>query len=165
MEEYPPLFGEGQKRSVTASALSKETLKAGTENTVWAKQVAQDKKLFAGHGPEVRDYAKAFIHAKLVASGAGSGDAGDIINGDLIVAITDSDQRRVFASHVVGNLGDLADALEDDRTSRPIMAALAPYAMPGRYLEFRILPSPGSGGVELDPAESDARLYYSEVSV
>ena len=164
MQVYPPLFEEGQKRSVVASQLDQVTLKAGQENTIWAKQVAQDKKLFPGHGPQVRDYAKAFIHAKLVASGSGTGTAGDIIDGDLIVAITDSDQRRVLASFVVGNLGDLADALNSDRTDRPIMAAIAPFAKPGRHLEFRVFPDAGSDGVEVDPANSDARLYYSEVS-
>ncbi|RYJ12750.1 hypothetical protein ELS19_01370 [Halogeometricum borinquense] len=164
MKEYPPLYGEGQKRSVVASELDQVTLTAGQENTIWAKKVAQDKALFAGHGPEVRDYAKAFIHSKLVASGNGAGTAGDVIDGDLIVAITDSEQRRVIASYVIGNLGDLADALTSDRTDRPVMAAIAPYAKPGRHLEFRVFPSPGSDGLELDPAESDARLYYSEVS-
>lgn len=164
MQVYPPLFDHGQKRSVTAAALEKRTLTAGQENTVWAKQVQQDKKLFGGHGRSVRDYAEAFIHAKLVASGNGDGTAGDIIDGDLVIAITDSDQRRVLESHTVGNLGDLADAVDDSRTDRPVMAALAPFAKPGRHLEFRILPDAGSDGVELDPDASDARLYYSEVS-
>ncbi|WP_338905236.1 hypothetical protein [Salinibaculum marinum] len=152
----------GDKRNIVAADLDQDTLKAGTEVTVWSQKVPDDKVLFWGHGRAQREYADAFVFAELLASGNGTGTAGDELSGELVLAITDSQQRRVLASTVFDTLGELADAKADDRTNRPIMAALAPYAKPGRHIEIRIRAASGSDGKELDPSASSARLYYSE---
>jgi hypothetical protein len=161
LEDAEGLYGRGSKFTVRAGDLEQATL-GQNETTIWAEQVPQDKHAWFGHGPEVRDYAKAFIYATLVASGNGSLNAGDPIEGELVAAITDSEQRRVLASVTIDDLGELADAETSDRTQRPVMNALGPYAKPGRHLEFRILPASGSVGAEVDPSASSARLYYSK---
>ncbi len=157
------LAGRGQKFPVDVAAFDSDTLAQGTEVTVWSKQVPQDKTAWFGAGPSVRDYAEAFIFLELVASGNGSANSGDVIEGgELVAAVTDSEQKRVLASTTVDSLGELADAKADQRTDRPIMASLAPYATPGRHLEFRIVANTSSDGVEIDPAASSGRLYYSQ---
>ena len=167
---YPELVGVGEPKPLNAGDLSNVTLKAGTEVTVYSKQVPNDKLLFWGHGGKNRQAADTrFAFADLVATGAGSGTDGDAILGDLILAITDSDQNRVLASWTLDQLGELADARQDDRTDRPVNYALAPYAKPGRHIEIRIQASAASDGVELDNTEnpgtdSSARLYYTEVN-
>lgn len=164
LQKNPGLYDVGEKFTVTAEDLTGATLNADTEVTVWSKQIPQDKVGFFGHGPEDRRMAEAYIYAKLVASGNGTGTGGDAINGELVAAITDSEQRRVLASMTVDALGELADAESSERTDRPVFAALAPFARAGRHLEFRIVANSSSDGVELDnaPANSSARLYYSQ---
>lgn len=164
MDHSQALAEIGQKRSLTASAFEQDTLKEGTEVTVWSKQVAQDEALWFGYGFEAREYAEAFIFLELLASGGGSGTEGDALTGELVAAITNSRQDRVIDSVTIDNLGELADAKASERTKRPIMAALAPYAKPGRHLEFRIVADPESDGKEIDPANSAGRLYYGQQS-
>jgi|GEM_PF-3112708 len=158
----PDLAQVGQKFPVLPSNFDAATLVAETEVTVWSKQIPQDKVGWFGAGVTNRDYAEAFIYAVLKASGNGSGAAGDAIQGELVAAITDSEQRRVLASTTIDALGELADAKASDRTMRPILAALGPYAKPGRHLEFRVVADPSSDGVEIDPSACEGRLYYSQ---
>ncbi|MWG34159.1 hypothetical protein [Halomarina oriensis] len=159
----PQLAQAGTKRVIKAGDFEQTTLKSGNEVTVYAEQVKQDKVLWHGHGNMNRTTGNvAHIYAALVASGNGSGTAGDAIEGELVAAITDSDQRRVLASTTIDDLGELADAEASERTERPMHPALEPFAKPGRHLELRILAAPESDGVEVDPANSNARLYYSE---
>lgn len=153
------------KIPVRAEDLQKETLKAGTEVTVYAEQVAQDETLWFGAGSDTRRFAEAFIFADLVATGDGAAaSAGDPIDGDLVAAITDSRQKRVLASTTIDSIGELRDAVDDPRTERPTLGALAPFANPGRHIEWRIDAADASDGYEIDPAESSARLYYSQKS-
>ena len=155
----------GDRRPVRASDFDTETVKDGNEVTVYATQVLEDQLQFWGHGGRDRRAADtSFYYADVNASGNGSGAAGDPITGELIAAITDSEQRRVLASVTLGDLEDLADAATDDRTDRPIMYAVAPYAKPGRYLELRILSDSASDGYEVDSANSDAKLWRSVIS-
>lgn len=155
------LYQRGDKRPVVAGDLDADTMKAGTEVTVWDKQVPDDKIGFFGAGPHQKTIAEAFIGLDVVASGAGTATAGDAIEGELIAAVVDSEQRRVLASTTVDSLGQLRDALSEERTDRPVLEALAPYAKPGRYLEFRIRATSASDGNEIDPSASSGTLYYS----
>lgn len=156
-------YDVGDKEPINAGDLDTVTLKADTEVTVWSKQVAQDKRLFHGHGSHVRDIAEAFIGMDLLASGNGAGADGDEINGKMVLAITDSDQRRVLASTTIDSLSQLRDALAETRTDRIVEEAMGPYAKPGRHLELRIEATSGSDGVELDPVDSTGVMYYTEV--
>ena len=164
------LVGIGDPKPLNADDLDNVTVKAGSEVTIYSKQVNNDKVLFWGHGGKDRRSADTkFRFADLVATGNGQGADGDSITGDLIAAITDSDQNRVLRSVTLGDLGELADAADDDRTERPVMFALAPYAKPGRYIELRVRAKPSSDGYELDNTEnagtdSTFRAWYSEVS-
>lgn len=166
----PRLVDVGDPKPLNADDLQNVTVKAGTEVTIYSKQVPNDKLLFWGSGGKNRRGADTkFTFADLVATGSGAGNDGDAITGDLIVAITDSDQNRVLASYTLGDLGELADARQDARTERPVNFALAPYAKPGRYIELRVQAKASSDGYELDNTEapgtdSSARFWYSEVN-
>ncbi|MWG36950.1 hypothetical protein [Halomarina oriensis] len=158
MSYEPRLSRAGGKRPVTEADLLDQTLVAGNERTIYAKQVPQDKVYAAGNGGMDRLQGNgAHIFASIV------DDVGNPVKGDLIVAITDSEQRRVLASTTVDTLGELADATTQERTERPLFPVLGPYAKPGRHIEFRIRAEPGSDGVSIDPAASDVRLYYTEI--
>jgi len=151
----------GDQRPIGASALDDDTVKQETEVTVWSKQVGQDELLFWGHGSQSRRDARAkFAYADLDASGNGAGAAGDPITGELVLAITDSDQRRVLVDYTLGDLEELADAASE----RPVMYALAPFAKPGRHIEIRVRADADSDDYEIDSANSSARLWYSVLS-
>ncbi|WP_380681091.1 hypothetical protein [Salinigranum sp. GCM10025319] len=170
MAYAPSMVGWGQAKPLDASDLEQKTVVAGTEVTVYSKQVPNDKLFYWGYGGKNRQAADTkFMFADLVATGNGDGTAGDPITGDLIVAITDSDQNRVLASWTLGALGELADARGDDRTERPVQFALDPYAKPGRHIELRVKAKASSDGYEIDNTEdpgtaSSARLWRSEVN-
>jgi len=157
----PELYNRGDKRTIFAEDLMAETVKAGNEVTVWEEEIANDKIAWFGHGDHRREVAEAFAYADVVASGNGAGAAGDSIEGELILAIVDSEQRRVLRDVTLDNLGELADAESDERTERPVMEALKPYGKPGRYLELRIMSTSSTDGYEVDPTASAARLYYT----
>lgn len=161
----PDWTSAGDKEPIPAGELSAESVKADTEVTVWEKQVGQDQRLLHGHGPREKSYAEAFVALDLVASGNGTGTAGDDIDGKLVLAITDSDQRRVLASTTFESLGQLRAAANQDRTDQIVEDILGPYAKPGRHLEIRVEATPGSDGVEIDPAASTGNLYYTRLSV
>lgn len=161
----PSLYGVGDKEPITPGEFQQETVKANTEVTVWSKQVGQDQRLFHGHGREDREYAEAFVGLDLVASGNSAGTADENISGKVVLAITDSDQRRVLASATYDSLGQLRDALAENRTNRLVENAMQPFAKPGRHLEIRIEADAGADGYEIDPAASSGVLYYTRVSV
>lgn len=160
----PQWSGAGDKEPIAAGELDAETVKADTEVTIWAKQTGNDQKLFHGHGPQDREFAEAFVNLDLVASGNGDGSADENIDGKLVLAITDSDQRRVLASTTFDSLGQLRAAAAENRTSQIVESALGPYAKPGRHLELRVKATDGSDGYEIDPSASTGVLYYSRVS-
>jgi len=157
----PELYGRGDKRPIFAENLMQTEVKQDTEVTVWEEEIANDKIAWFGHGSHVKELAESFIYANLVASGNGAGTAGDPIEGELVAAIVDSEQRRVLRDITVDSLGELADAESSDRTDRPRSEALKPYGKPGRYLEFRVVSAAASDGYEIDPSASSARLYYT----
>jgi len=154
----------GDRRVVNAVDLDDDTLRDGEEVTVWSKQVPEDKIYWWGHGHRGRDLAEAFIGLHVEASGAGTNRDGTAIhNAEVIVAVTDADQRRVHASQTIGDLQDLDDSDSENRADKMILDALAPFAKPGRYIEIRIraLDSTAGGSV-IDSADSTGQLYYSE---
>ncbi len=164
LRKWPGLYNAGSKEPIPAGVMDQVELKQNTEVTVWSKQVGNDQILFHGHGRSQREYAEGFVGLDLVASGNGSGTAGEAIYGEVILAITDSDQKRVLASTTLDTLSQLADALDQERTARIVEMAMAPYANPGRHLEVRVNADPSSDGVEIDPADSSGNLYYTRVS-
>lgn len=140
------------------------SLSEGEAISVWSKQVPADKAYAWGFGTRNREDARSsFMHAALEASGAGSGTDGDAVTGALEVEITDSEQRDTLFRYNYGSLGNLADAASDNRTERPMQPALGPGAREDRHIEIKIVADSNSDGVELDPADCDARLWYTEV--
>jgi hypothetical protein len=163
LSRYQDWYDFGNKKPIKASAMDQKTVVVGTEITVWAKQVAQDEILLHGHGSHLRDIAEAFIGLDMVASGNGAGRAGHPIEGDVVLAITNSDQTRVLADVALDSLSQLRDSLSESRTERIIEELLAPYAKPGRHLEVRIRADSGSDGYEVDPSASSGQLYYTQI--
>jgi hypothetical protein len=158
--------GKGSKKSIRASDFDQDTLKAGTEVTVWQKQVNDDQFLYHGYGVARRAAAEAFVFLDLVASGNGTGTAGDNIDGDVVLAVTDSEGDRVLASVTFESLEELRDTANDERTERVIEAAMTAQgdvAGPGRNLEVRIEAESASDGYEIDPDASTGKLYYGKI--
>ena len=163
LERYRQLYNKGQKRPIPASSLDKTKVHAGTETTIWSRQCKQDEALWWGHGTHERDQATAFVGLDLVATGSGAAASeGDPVNGEIVLAITDSRQRRVHASVSFESVAQLRDALNEERTARLIMEAMAPYAKPGRHLEIRLNADENSDGYEIDPAASSGTLYHTQ---
>jgi hypothetical protein len=154
----PDWTSAGDKEPIPAGEFYATSVKADTEVTVWDEQVGQDQRLLHGHGPREKSYAEAFVALDLV------DDAGNDIDGKLVLAITDSDQRRVLASTTFESLGQLRAASNQDRTDQIVEDILGPYAKPGRHLEIRVEATPGSDGATIDPAASKGNLYYTRVS-
>ena len=163
LQRYPSWYNAGDKVPIDAADFDQDTLKAGTEVTVWSRQVAQDEILLHGHGPHQREMAESFVGLDLVASGNGTGTAGDNIQGQVILAITNSDGTRVKADKEFDSLAQLRDALAEPRTDRIVEELMVPYAKPGRNLEVRIRASGASDGVEIDPSASSGNLYYTQI--
>lgn len=163
---YPEsgLAGRGDKETVRPSQFGQETLSADNEVTVWSEEVKQDQALYHGFGVRERSYAEAFVGLDLVATGNGTASGGDPIKGDVVLAVTDSEQRRVLASVTFEGLGELRDSLAEVRSDRIVEPAMAPFAQPGRHLEIRIDADPDSDGAELDPDASDGKLYYGQIT-
>lgn len=163
---YPEsdLSGRGGKEAVRASQFDAETVSADNEVTVFSEEVKQDQLLYHGYGVRQRDFAEAFVGADLVASGNGAGTAGDPIEGELVLAITDSEQKRVLAATTFDGLDELRDSLQEVRSDRIVEPAMAPVAKPGRHLELRIDADPASDGYELDPSGSTGKLYYGQIT-
>jgi len=163
----PRAAGLGNKKTIRAGDLDQDDLKAGTEVPVWSKQVNDDQVLYHGYGPENRSAATGFVYLDLVATGDGAAtSAGDPIRGDVVLAVTDSEGDRVLASTTFESLEELRDSAGDERTERVIEAAMSAegdLAGPGRQLEVRIEADDTSDGYEIDPDESDGKLYYGKV--
>lgn len=164
LEPAPQWANAGQKKPIRAGDMDQDTLKAGSEVTVWSKQCSQDQLLFHGHGPPKREFAEAFVGLQLEASGNGAGAVGDDVTGDVVIAIMDSEQKRVLASAVLDSLDQLRESQNESRTDRIVESALGPYAKPGRHLVVRVEADSNSDGVEIDPAASSGNLYYTVVN-
>lgn len=166
-EEIQPnknLYGAGQKRRVNAGDFDDATLTGGEAITVWSRKVPEDKILWHGHGPQSRSVASAFVDLDLVASGNGAGAAGDNIEGELVLAISDSEQRLTHASGTFEDISQLRDAQSEDRSDRPVMDAHEPFARPGRHLELRVRADDSVDGYEIDSSASSGVVYHSETS-
>ncbi|WP_336359054.1 hypothetical protein [Haloarcula sp. CGMCC 1.6347] len=164
LSRYQQWYDIGNKKSIPASAMDQKTVVAGTEITVFAKQVAQDEILMHGHGSHLREIAQAFIGLDVVATGNGeASSAGDPVQGDVVLAITNSDQTRVLADVELDSLSQLRDSLSESRTDRIVEELLTPYAKPGRHIEVRLRADSGSDGYEIDPSASSGQLYYTQV--
>lgn len=163
LQNYPDWYDQGQHVTVTSGDLKQVEL-GENDTTIYADEIPQDKRLHHGHGGEERDHARAkFWKMELVASGNGAGTAGDVIDaGDLIGVITDSKQRRVEVDGRLESIGELQEAVTDDRTDRPMVPAQAPRGSPGKFLEYRVDVPAKYVGYEVDPAASTARLYHTE---
>lgn len=159
----PRLVNQGSKEAIRAGDMDQDTLKQDTEVTVFSETVADDQFLYHGYGARNRDRAEAFVGLDLVASGNGTGTAGDDITGDVVLALTDSQQKRVLASQTFEDLDELRDSLSETRSDRVVEPALAPFARAGRVLEVRIEADAASDGVEIDPDASSGKLYYGEI--
>ncbi|SEF56402.1 hypothetical protein [Halobellus limi] len=157
------LARSGSPRAIKSSHLDgDEALRAGQHIVVWERQVPADKTNWFGHGGEDSPLDLKRMYADLEASGAGSGTDGDPIEGDVMVRITDSSGDEVKAQKELGDLGTLRDAASDERTERPAMPAMGPYAYPHRKLQLVVVADSASDGNQIDTADSSCRFWYSE---
>lgn len=154
---------DGSRRAIKAGHLrGDETLRQGQKIVVYDEKVPSDKTRWFGYGLEGLPMGVARMYAELVASGDGAGSAGDAIEGDVRVRVTDSTGDNIIASRELGDLGTLADAANDERTERPKLPALGPGGSGDRRLQVVINADEPSDGVQIDPTESQARFWYTQ---
>lgn len=154
---------DGSKRAIKATHLAgDETLRQGQKIVVYDEQVPSDKVRWFGYGMENMPMGVARMYADLVASGDGSGAAGDAIEADLRLRLTDSTGDEIIASRELGDAGTLADAADDERTERPKLPALGPGGQGDRRLQVVVNADAASDGVQIDPSASSARFWYTQ---
>lgn len=134
------------------------TLRAGEKSVVYEEQVPADKVRWLGHGHEDLPTGVAHMYADLVDS------AGADVEGDVFARITDSSGDDVLGQRRIGDLGTLRDAATEDRTERPNMPALGPYANPHRQIQLVVALDEGaaSDGDTIDTGASSCRFWYTE---
>jgi hypothetical protein len=153
---------DANKKSIKARDLDgTQTLSAGQDITVLRERRPDDKVQWFGHGTDDDEGRTAYKYADIVASGAGTGAQGDPIEGEVVVAITDSD-GNVLADHTVGSCEELREMAGEARTDRDRFPALAPWMKQGRYREVLINVDDTSDGVQLDTDASSGRIPYSQ---
>lgn len=156
----PNLAGAGDGGTpIKASHLNGDnTLRAGQKTVVFDEPVPADKVRWFGHGHDELPTGVAHKYADLVDS------AGNDIEGDVFVRVTDSSGNDVLANRRVGDVGTLSDALDEPRTERPAMPALAKYANPHRRMQVVIAldENATADGNTVDPSASSMRLWYTE---
>jgi len=167
MQYSPELAArDGREPVSNVDLIGDKTLTENEETVVYDDKVPDDKIRFWGAGGKNRQAADPnFVYAKFVASGAGAGSAGDVLTGDLIAVITDSQGRRVLAEYTIGSLADLAAYADERPTDRMIMAALEPYAKPGRRMQLRLVGDARSDGKQVDGDASNVGLAYGEIDL
>lgn len=154
---------DGSKRAIKASHLNgSETLREGQKIVVYDEQVPSDKIRWFGYGMEGMPMGVARMYAQLVASGDGDGTAGDAVDADLRLRLTDSTGDNIIASRELGDAGTLADAANDERTERPKLPALGPGGQGDRRLQIVVNADAASDGVQIDPSASSARFWYTQ---
>jgi len=146
------------KRKVSAGDLDEPDLVAGNEITVYQNQIPADYRYHWGYGFANREAGEtAFVFADFQNSG------GSAIDGELVLAITDSTGETVLAKRYFESLGDLRAAASDDRTERIMMSEMQPAAREDRHLELRISADSSSDGDTVSAANSDIKLNYGRV--
>ncbi|WP_251329582.1 hypothetical protein [Haloplanus pelagicus] len=146
---------------------SDRELQAGQEITIWSTQVPADKAYVWGAGPDDRNAGNAnYVYAMFKATGNGSGGFadGDVIeDADVVLAITDSTQEDVIAKTTINpDAGDLDDAVNDDRTDRPVLPEHAPGATEDKHLELRLRARSDADGARVG-TDSNVHLGYGQV--
>lgn len=149
------LYGAGDAKTIRAADLDGEDLRAENEITIYKHQVASDKVEWWGHsGPNQLVHNTKHLKGDLINA------AGTQIDGDLIVAITDSDGNKL-ADTTIDDVEGLREADAESRSDRPTMEAMAPFANSDRFMEVRLEADAGSDGDTLDPAASSLKLHYT----
>lgn len=152
--------GVGSKETVRAGDLDGKTLSAGEEITVWTEDVNQDQLLYHGFGVRARDFAEAFVGLDIVNS------AGNPVDGDIVIAVENSEGDRTLASTTFESIEELRDSLNETRSDRVVEAAHTAegnLAGPGRQLAIYVVADAGSDGDTIDPDASSGKMYYGKV--
>lgn len=164
---YRTRFGlDADKRIINVDDLSTEVLREGNEITVYSRQCPADKIIGHGYGPKNGEFAEAYINGDLVASGNGTGVAGDDVDAEIVIAVTDSTQEDVLARRVVTDTGDLREMTAEVRSDRLVESETTGRASEDKHIEIRLKARSASDGVELDtdPANSSFKFYTHEAN-
>jgi len=146
------------KRKVSADDLDEPTLVAGNEIVVYENQVPADKRYHWGYGFANREAGEtSFVYADFQNSNDNA------IDGELVLALTDSTGEDVLAKRYFQDLGDLRDAVNDDRTERIMMSEMQPAAREDRILQLRLVADSSSDGDDVSASNSDIKLSYGRV--
>lgn len=142
------------------------TLRQGEFVPCLSKRVPKDTVLAVGFGTDERNSGRsAFGYVNVVASGDGTGAAGDLCTGILWYRIRDTRNRRTKEDTPTGDVADLADAEEDSRTERPMQPVMEPAGRPDQFVQMGIVADANSDGYVVDPSASSVRQYLTDIQI
>lgn len=155
-------FGtRSDKKRVQAGDTTSTTLRAGNEITIYSEKVPADKVYHWGYGFSDRDAGEtSFVYADLKDNSSTPVN----LEGQLVLAVTDSTQEDVLAKRYFQSLEDLRAAEADNRTERILMSEMQPAASEDRHLELRVVADSASDGLTYSPSNSTVKLNYGTVS-
>ena len=161
LSKYPDLAERGDSRVIRSDDLNDGvTMNAGNEITIYSRQVPSDKVYYHGAGRESRTSGRrAFVYADL------RNEANEPIEGDLLGVVTDSEQRHAHGEYEIADLETLREAVDDDRTERPMQPIVAPGARDSQHIELQVRAASGSDGETFDRSNSTVELYFTDVRV
>lgn len=142
------------------------TLRAGEPVPVYARKVPSDTLFAHGYGTDNRNQGRnAWTHARFVATGSGTGTDGDnVTDAEIWLRITDPRRRRVKAETQLGDAEDYSDAVDSDRTEKPMQPVLEPAAKEDRWIEIALVAGSDADGVQID-SDSQVQLYYTDINM
>jgi len=173
VRDNPPLRRvRGNERRITSGDLTETTVNSDNWIELWSLQSTNSLKYVPGYGVENRQRGNAgFADLDLEATGNGSGNDGDAIDGDLRWAVyNDAGKNDLAAVGPKLRSETLRGAVSDDRTEKPFVAMRKIGAPFDGYIAFEIKADSASDGreVEADDADHtgsvvDVGIPYAEV--
>ena len=121
------------------------------------ESVPADKLRWWGYGHKDLPLGQEYVYGDLVNAATGADIAGDIE-----LRITDSRGRNEKANYELGDAQTLRDVASEDRSQRPGLPALGPYANPHRMMQVVVYADAASDGDKIDTAASTFRAWFTE---
>lgn len=148
----------GNPRVAEEGDFEDATLDSGRFVRVWSETATRKVLYWLGQGLEDQraNVGRIYLDAQNAVPGN--------IDGTARVVVYESDDHEFYKA--IGpyfSLSDLRDAVTDDRTSRPMLAALNPGADEDEVIGLEIKAAAGSDGDTFTAANSDAHVPYSEI--
>lgn len=154
----------GTEKTFTEADFNASVVYEDTYRDVVTRRSTESAKFYLGHGMRSRDDPNAgYYYADLTASGNGAGTDGDPIGGRLRFVVYADSEDEVPIVGDTKNLRDLREAASDDRTERPVLPLQLPGAGKDKAIAIQVKSDADSDGFEIDPADSNALIPFTQI--